>query len=95
MKANKTNGFAVAGFVISIVSLILCCGTISILSLVFSIIGAVQSKDLNGNGKGMAIAGIVISAVGIFLIAIVYALGGYASVQQQIQNPPIPTMFGV
>ena len=94
-QAKPTNGLAIAGFITSLVSGILCCGSISVISLILSIVGAVKANDLGGSGKGMAIAGIVISAVGIFLIAIVYALGGYASVQQQIQNPPIPTMFGV
>ena len=60
---KKTNSFAIAGFVISIVSSALCCGIFNILGLIFSIIGLTKSKELDNEGKGLAIAGIVISIV--------------------------------
>lgn len=71
---NKTNGFAIAGFVISLVSL-LCCGGTSWLGLIFSIIGLVNANKQNGEGKGLAIAGIVISAILLILLVSLYALG--------------------
>ena len=46
-ETNKTEGFAVAGFILSIVSF-LCCGSTSTLGLIFSIIGLV---NCNKNGK--------------------------------------------
>lgn len=63
---SPTNGFAIAGFV--------CSFFFNILGLVFSIIGINKSKDLNGNGKGLAIAGIIISSAGFILdlIAIIF-----------------------
>lgn len=75
---KQTNGFAIAGFVLSIVSL-LCCGTTSILGLVFSIIGLVNANKQNGEGKGLAIAGIVISSIMIILFVCLYGLGVFAS----------------
>jgi hypothetical protein len=55
--AAKTSGMAIAGFVLSF----LC----SLLGLIFSIIGLSQVNKSNGTlgGKGLAIAGIVISAI--------------------------------
>lgn len=71
---NNTNGMAIAGFVISLVSL-LCCGFLNWLGLIFSIIGLVQSKSKNGNGKGLAIAGIVISCIVLILFVILIMTG--------------------
>ena len=53
---RKTNGMAVTGFVLSFF-----CG---ILGIIFSAIGMAQtSKDPNQGGRGLAIAGLVISIV--------------------------------
>lgn len=75
---KKTNGFAIAGFVISIVS-IFCCGVPSWLGLVFSIIGLVNANKSESEGKGLAIAGIVISAILLVLLIALYSLGFMAS----------------
>lgn len=69
---GKSNGIGIAGFIISIVSLILCCGSASVISLILSIVGAAKAKDCDGNGKGLSIAGIIISIVGIIVFAIVF-----------------------
>ncbi len=61
--ANQTNGLAIAGLIVSI----LCCGSLSLVSLILSILGLTSSKKMNGSGKGMAIAGIIISAIGMIL----------------------------
>ncbi len=72
---GQTNGLAIAGFVTSLVSTILCCGAFNIVSLILSIVGLVQAKNYNGNGKGLAIAGIVISCLFVFLFILLFALG--------------------
>lgn len=55
---GRTNGMAIAGFVCS---LIVCWP----LGLVFSIIGMNQTKqDPSQGGRGLAIAGLVISIIG-------------------------------
>jgi hypothetical protein len=58
-QANKTNGMAIAGFVLAFL--------LPLLGLIFSIIGVNKAKK-TGTGKGLAIAGIVISAISIFFI---------------------------
>lgn len=61
--APKTNGMAITGFVCSL----LCWP----LGLVFSLIGMSQtSKDPSQGGRGLAIAGLVISIVSIVLTII-------------------------
>lgn len=82
---SKTNGFAIAGFVISLVS-ILCCGGTSWLGLVFSIIGLVNANKGNKEGKGLAIAGIVISAILLVLLVALYALGFIAAFAEGFES---------
>jgi len=67
---KKSNGMALAGFIISLVSVLLCCGGFSWLGLIFSIIGVVKAKQLDGNGKGLGIAGIIISSIGMILVIV-------------------------
>ena len=71
--APKTNGFAVAGFVLGICSILfgwICCFNItSVLGLVFSIIGLCQIGGKKGSGKGLAVAGLVLSILSILLLA--------------------------
>lgn len=57
--SQPTNGMAIAGFILAFL--------VPILGLIFSIIGSKKSKELDGQGKGLAVAGIVISALGILL----------------------------
>lgn len=71
---KKSNGMAIAGFVISLVSL-LCCGCTSWLGLIFSIIGLVNANKNDGEGKGFSIAGIIISAILLALLIVLYLLG--------------------
>ena len=71
---NKNNWLAIAGFVVSLVSIFLNFYCITgIVGIILSIIGLKKSSELEGNGKGMAIAGIVLGVVGIVvgIVAIV------------------------
>lgn len=65
-------GFAIASLVLGIVSLFTCCiGLIpSVLGLVFGII----SKSRQSENNGMAIAGIIISSIGIVMAFIFIAM---------------------
>lgn len=64
---KKTNGFAVAGFVMSFVAF-------PLLGIIFSSIGLAKSKK-TGNGKGLSIAGLVISILYIlYIIAFVVVI---------------------
>lgn len=83
---SESNGMAVAGFVISLVSFFLCCGSLNWLSLIFSIVGLVQAKSKNGNGKGLAIAGIVISCIVMVLFILLMVTGMFASFAEEVSN---------
>lgn len=70
---NSKNNLAIAGFILSILS-ILCCGAISIVSLILSIIGYNKVKDENNSAKGFAIAGMIISSIMIITSIVFYIL---------------------
>lgn len=62
---SRTNGLALWGFILSLMAwTICCCFPLSLLGLIFSILGLVQVNASNGTqeGRGLAIAGICISA---------------------------------
>lgn len=82
--AKPTNGLAIAGFVISL----LCCGSLSPVSLILSIIGLIKAKDINGSGKGLAIAGIILSALGIILLIfwLIFGTAFFAGVAEAIEE---------
>ena len=71
-KANKTmgdgSGFAIAGFVLSIVGLFIFAIILSPLAIIFSALGLKSDK------KGLAIAGLVIGILGLVLWLILLAL---------------------
>lgn len=65
---ERASGFAIAGMVCGILSIVCCCawyisGILGILGLVFSIMAIVKKMP----GKGLAIAGIVCVSVGLIL----------------------------
>ena len=71
-QVNQTNGWSITGFILSIAGIILCCcGPISVAGLILSIIGVVKSNSMNNSGKGLGIAGIVISVIGLCLLLLV------------------------
>ncbi len=86
---NQSNGMATAGFVVSLVSALLCCGLFNWLGFIFSIIGLVDSKNKNGNGKGLAIAGIVISCIGVVILIFLAVTGILTEVSSEIVNSTI------
>ena len=65
-----TNGIGIAGFVVSLISWFCCCGSLSWLSLIFSIIGLKNAKNNNGAGHGLSMAGLVISIIGLVIILV-------------------------
>ena len=67
---ETTNGLAITGFVLSLVSLLF--GVIfSIAGLICSIIGLNQINKTNEQGKGLATAGIIISAIMTFIYIVI------------------------
>ena len=76
MAEQEWSGMAIAGFVLSFLWFL------SILGLIFSIIGMKQTKDNKKKGRGLAIAGLVISIVVSFFVVMVvlsWVLVGIAS----------------
>ena len=75
---NRMNGYAVAGFVLSCVALVLMCvfPPLSILGIVFSALGLSQIKKSFQRGKGLSVAGLTIGMIttvfSIFLYAMVF-----------------------
>lgn len=77
---TTTNGYAIAALACSIV-LAVFVGIGSILGIVFGIIGLRHCRQHNERGRGLAIAGIVIGAIGIlfWLLALIGILVGSSS----------------
>ena len=74
---ESASGFAIAGMVCGILSIVCCCawyisGILGILGLVFSIMVLVKKMP----GRGLAIAGVICASVGIILAValLVFAL---------------------
>jgi hypothetical protein len=68
--SRSTNGFATAGFICGLISLTCCCGCpFNILGLIFSIVALVQinGQTQKQEGWGLALAGLICSAVSLLL----------------------------
>ena len=69
VKKKKWNGFAIAGFVLSFF------GGLSVLGFIFCIVALMQLRyEVNVRGKGLAIAGLIISilSIAVTVIQIIY-----------------------
>jgi Domain of unknown function (DUF4190)/GYF domain 2 len=81
---RATNSFAVWGLVFGILALVCCCPKIlfGVLGLIFSLVGLSQINERPDiyEGRGYAIAGIVLSALGLAfaLFALLFALSGHS-----------------
>ena len=72
--AKKNNSMSIAGFVCSIIG-IFTCGLTSLIGLILSIVGLSSSKK-RGEKDGMALAGIIISAISMVLIIVIIVFFG-------------------
>lgn len=84
----QNNGMATASLIVGIVANVCCGFPAGIVALILGIIGLSKSKTMCGNGKGMAIAGIILGAVSIvwgIAAMVIYSVYGYA-IFQTIQN---------
>src|SRR5690606_11038769 len=82
-KQNESNGIGIAGFVLALIALFI--GWVPILGWLLWILGLILSfVGMFKNPKGLAIAGLVISLIGLILLVFIFAglaiLGSAASV---------------
>lgn len=76
---SRANAFAILGFIFAFV--------ISPLGLIFSIIGLSKAKKMGGKQKGLAVAGLIISLIGIISwVLIIATVWGAASVFSNYQQ---------
>lgn len=76
-----TNAMAVAGFVVACVSVFFnFWGLAGAVGLILSIVGYSQIQRTHEGGRGLAVAGIVIGAIGVFLgLLSLISLGSWMS----------------
>jgi hypothetical protein len=67
--ANRTNGMAIGALICSIAGLVTCAAS-SIVGVILGIIALNQIKETGEEGRGMALAGIIIGGVVTALIVI-------------------------
>lgn len=73
---KKVNAMSITGFVLSLVSLLIALfGTVAVVGLILSIIGLVQCNQKGERLKGLAIAGIIVSAASLLYTVIVLVYG--------------------
>lgn len=74
VEPERTEGMAVAGFVVSLVSLVILPTLLAIIGFILSIIGLNRVNQSNGRlgGKGLAIAGIVISVFSFIVLTAIW-----------------------
>ena len=72
---QKTDVCSIIGFVLSLVSNILCCGALNLPALILCIVGMILSKKGNKKGFGLALAGLIITIVFIIIWTVLNVLG--------------------
>lgn len=85
---QKYNGLAIAGFI--------CSFLVSLPGLILSIVGLNQIKKQGGKGKGLAIAGIIISAVGMVIqviLVIALIVGGVSYTSKAIDEAKTDSFY--
>ncbi|MGW0735141.1 DUF4190 domain-containing protein [Streptomyces sp. NPDC002851] len=68
------NGLAITSLVLG-----LLCGLLAPLGLIFGLVSLSQIKKRGERGKGMAIAGVVLSSIGVVFLVLAFTLGWAAS----------------
>lgn len=85
---QKYNGLAIAGFI--------CSFLVSLPGLILSIVGLNQIKKQGGKGKGLAIAGIIISAAGMVIqviLVIALIVGGVSYTSKAIDEAKTDSFY--
>ena len=90
------SGLAIAGFVVSIVS-IFCCGFTAIIGLILSIAGLISASKKSKKGLGFAIAGLIISGLLTLLIVaeVVVCWGAIKTAAENTTDGDIQEFFDI
>ena len=73
---KKFNGLALAGFIVSLASLLInLWGIVGLTGMILSIVGLTQINKNGHKGKGLAITGIVVGAIGVVYAIYVIIVG--------------------
>lgn len=95
--SQRENGLGTAGFVLGLVGLIFAfipligviAWPLTILGLIFGIVGTVRANRDQADNKGLAISGLVLSVVGL-IICIVWTAAFGKAVNDAVNNAPTP-----
>lgn len=95
--AQPKNGFGTAGFVLGLVGLIFAfipligvvAWPLTILGLVFGLIGTLRARSGKATNKGIAISGLVLSIIGL-VICIIWTAAFGKAVNDAVNNNPVP-----
>ena len=97
---SPNNAMAVAALVLGILTFV-CLGPIAgILAIIFGFLGLKKANEMGGTGKGMALAGLILGAVGtiisIILFVVFVVLAGTATVAiKEATGPADPSTYSV
>lgn len=90
---RPTNGLAIAAMVVSIVSLLLCCGSTGIVGAIMGHVARKQARQRNEQGEGMALAGIIVGwiAFALFVIGAIFYVVFIVWAIGEAENADCPT----
>lgn len=63
--AKQSNGMAIAALVCGILSIVACLFPLGLVAVPLGFVGLKRARQLNGNGRGLAIGGIITGLLGI------------------------------
>ena len=92
--ADTTDTVCIVGLAFSISSLF-CCGTTALLGLIVSIVGVICVSKNGKKGKGLAICGIVIAGIMLFLSLVVSILDLGSSFTDRLNNDKDQSDVGI
>src|SRR6266850_420752 len=74
---QQDNGMAMASLIVGCISLV-CCQPLALVSLILGILALSKTNaDPNRGGRGLAIAGIAVSALSLVLLGLLAAFGAF------------------